>query len=228
MRTALQLALLGCVLIVTASAQVVLTFDGLQDQEQVLNYYNGGFGSLGSGPGPDYGVTFGYDAFTSINGQNGGTGNFAGNPSGDSILVFLGINAIMNDPGGFTTGFSFYYSAISESGTINIYSGINDTGSLLQTITVPLTPSEVGSNPACADPVEPFCPFFPLGVTFSGIARSVDFSQTVNKIGFDNVTLGSSTAGGSPEPVTSSLLGLGLTCLVVIGRVRKKAQRSVR
>lgn len=35
-----------------------LNFGGLNDGEEVLNYYNGGFGSQGSGPGPNFGITF--------------------------------------------------------------------------------------------------------------------------------------------------------------------------
>jgi hypothetical protein len=41
---------------------------------------------------------------------------------------------------------------------------------------------------------------------------SVDFSGTANQIGFDNITLGSSTpmSGNSPEPATYALMGAGL------------------
>ena len=48
----LSILLLGGV---TASADpfVVLDFNDLQIGEQVLGYYNGGDGSLGTGPGPD-------------------------------------------------------------------------------------------------------------------------------------------------------------------------------
>ena len=35
-----------------------LDFGGLQNNEQVLSFYNGGTGSLGSGPGTNYGVFF--------------------------------------------------------------------------------------------------------------------------------------------------------------------------
>ena len=45
-------------------AAVVLTFEGLQNNEQVLNFYNGGSGGSGSGPGPNYGITFGSDSLT--------------------------------------------------------------------------------------------------------------------------------------------------------------------
>jgi hypothetical protein len=224
MKGLLHLALLGSVVSLTARAgTIVLTFEGLQNNEEVLNYYNGGLGSEGSGPGPNYGITFDSDALALINDQNGGTGNFAGNPSGDTTLYFLSGSATMNVAAGFTTGFSFYYSAIHDAGSITVWIGLNDTGTLLQTITLPVTSSEVGTNPACTQTDEPYCPFFALGVTFSGTAESVDFGGTVNQIGFDNITLGSATAGGStPEPVTFTLLGLGLASFAVISRRKRR------
>jgi len=42
----------------TASAATTISFDQLQAGEDVLNYYNGGLGSMGSGPGPSAGVIF--------------------------------------------------------------------------------------------------------------------------------------------------------------------------
>lgn len=52
----------------------------------------------------------------------GGTGNFGGEPSPDTILFFLsGVSAIMNVPAGFTVGFSFWYSAISNTGKIDYF-----------------------------------------------------------------------------------------------------------
>jgi hypothetical protein len=220
-----QLVLLGSVLSVAANAAtIVLTFDGLQNAEEVLDYYDGGFGSLGSGPGPNDGITFNSDAQAFIQDQDGGTGNEAGLPGGDTSLIFLsGSAATMNVPAGFTTGFSFYYSAVFDPGTINVWSGLNDTGTLLTTLSLPVTPSEVGTNPECTMSDEEFCPFFAFGVTFSGTAMSVDFGGTENQIAFDNITLGSSVPGsGTPEPVTSSLLAMGLVSIAAISRRQRK------
>ncbi|MEY3334729.1 MAG: hypothetical protein RLZZ176_3032, partial [Cyanobacteriota bacterium] len=52
-------ALSTCVLAVDrANAQtILLDFEGLKDTEQILNFYNGGTGSLGSS-GINYGVSF--------------------------------------------------------------------------------------------------------------------------------------------------------------------------
>jgi hypothetical protein len=214
----LKLALLAVALSATASAgTVVLTFEGLQNNEEVLNYFDGGTGSDGSGPGTNYGITFGSDSLALIQDSAGGTGNFEGNPSGNASLYFLsGPGDIMNVPAGFTTGFSFYYSAINDPGTVTVWSGLNGTGTLLQTIDLPVTPTGYPTAP-CTDASEDYCPFVPIGITFTGTAESVDFSGTANEIGFDEITLGSATAGGSvPEPRTVVLLGAGLAPLAVV------------
>jgi hypothetical protein len=175
---------------------VVLTFEGLGDQEPVNEFYNGGTGGSGSGPGANYGVSFSTNSLSIIDADSGGSGNFGGEPSPDTILFFLtGAAATMNVPGGFTTGFSFYYSAISSPGVIRVYDGLNATGNLLATLDLPLTP-----NNGAPDPTGAFSPLLPIGVTFTGTAMSVDFGGTVNQVGFDNITLGSGTPGGGGGP----------------------------
>ncbi len=203
-------ALLLAAFVTSANAATVLTFEGLANDETVNNYYNGGLGGSGSGPGPNYGITFESNALAIISNQDGGSGNFAGNPSGDTIVFFLtGSGDVMNVAAGFTTGFSFYYSAINAPGTVTVYSGADATGTVLATLSLPVTASQAG-NAVCGS--DQFCPFVPFGVTFSGTAMSVDFSGTANQIGFDNITLGSSTpmSGNSPEPATYALMGAGL------------------
>lgn len=165
-----------------------LTFEGLQDNEPVLNYYNGGLGGNGSGSGPPLGVIFSPTALAIIDADAGGSGNFGGEPSPSTILFFLTGTAVMNVPSGFTTGFSFYYSAINSPGSVIVYSGLNATGNVLASIQLPLTQSS-----GAPDPTGQFSPLVPVGVSFSGIARSVDFGGTVNQIGFDNITFGSQT-----------------------------------
>jgi len=202
---------------------VTLTFEGLQTSEGVLNYYNGGLGSLGSGPGPSYGITFGSDSLAIISAADGGGGNFDGNPSGDTILFFLGgPGDVMDVAAGFTTGFSFYYSAPSYAGSVSVYSGLDGTGTDLGDLTLPLTPNGNSYGPPCSGSYT-YCPWIPIGVTFAGTAESVIFTGTANYIGFDDVTLGASIPDqGTPEPGAFSLLGLGLASLGMYAR-RKKA-----
>jgi hypothetical protein len=203
-RTKLMLGLFAILLLAAYSAQanvITLTFEGLGDQTPVGNYYNGG-------GGPNFGIQFGPDALSIISGCCGGSGNFSGSPTMPTILFFLtGPGDVMDVAAGFDTGFSFYYSAINQPGVVDVWSGLDATGTLLASIQLPVTPS--GGAPECT--YGAFCPWFPVGVTFSGTAMSVNFSGTANQIGFDNITLGSDTpTPGVPEPSTITLLGLGL------------------
>lgn len=112
----------------------------------------------------------------------------------------------MNVPAGFSTGFSFYYTAPLYTGTVEIYDGLNATGTLLASIPLPLTPYN-----GAPDPTGNFSPLVPFGVSFSGVARSVNFGGVADYIGFDNITLGSQTPGGAiPEPTTLVLFAGGL------------------
>lgn len=174
----------------------VLDFEGLQDLEPVEEFYNGGLGGDGSGPGPDFGIIFSDNALAIIDADAGGTGNFGGEPSPDTILFFLtGTAATMNVPAGFTDGFSFFYSAINNPGEIVVYDDLNATGNVLATLNLPLTP-----NSGDPDPTGAFSPLVPIGVSFDGTARSVDFGGTIDQIGFDDITLGSETPGDDQAP----------------------------
>jgi hypothetical protein len=108
---------------------IVRTFEGLQNSEQVLNYYNGGLGGNGSGPGPNHVITFGTDSLAVISQAAGGSGNSDGAPTMSTALYFLsGPGDIMNVSAGFTTGFCFFYSSPFYTGSATVYWGLNGTG----------------------------------------------------------------------------------------------------
>ncbi len=218
-------AFIGAALATTSAmaAVEVLNFAGLDGahQEQPLEYYNGGLGGLGSGPGPNYGISFGADTIVCSDINHGGcnTDMIPGGP-GANILYFLsGPGDVMNVSGGFDTGFSFFYSAIGFTGTVTVYSGLDSTGSVLATLNLGLTPI---AGPGCA---AQYCPFSAAGVTFAGLAHSVNFSGTADYIAFADITLGSPDAGGSPipEPANVALMLAGLGLLGVAGRRRGRA-----
>jgi hypothetical protein len=209
LKVALPLALLAASSAAAFAGPVVLNMSGLQDQEPILNYFNGGLGGNGSGPGPADGIVFSSNSLAVISQSQGGMGNFDNNPSGGPIAFFLsGAADTMNVAAGFTTGFSFFYSA-TEAGSVTVWSGVNGTGTELADL--PLNANTPGSGCPSGD-IFSYCEWDPVGVTFSGTAESVNFGGSANLIGFDEITVGSESAGGGPSPVIpepSSLLLLG-------------------
>jgi hypothetical protein len=178
---------------VARSDVVTLTFEGLGDQQQISNFYNGG-------PGGNFGIVFGPDALAIISQAAGGTGNFSNAPSGNTVAFFLtGPGDVMDVTAGFTTGFSFYYAA-AVAGSVSVYSGLDGTGTLLTSLALPVTPT-------------PYTVWEPIGVSFGGSAQSVIFSGSADFIGFDNVTLGASSPTSVPGPIAGAGLP-GLICAV--------------
>ena len=133
------------------------------------------------------------------------------------MFFLTGSAAVMNVAAGFDTGFSLFYSAINQPGSLQVFDGLNGSGNLLASLALPVTPSDGG------DPNGGFSPFVPVGVGFAGTARSVAFAGVADQIGFDDVTFGSTTPGAVvPEPGTFALFGLGLVGLGGFIRRRKK------
>ena len=94
-----------------------LSFDGILNNETILTYYMGGFGSLGSGPGPAFGITF--------------TPGLVADPTrlvfGPSARI-TGTSATMNLDSAFLGLVSFYFAG---NGTVSFFSGQNGSGTQL-------------------------------------------------------------------------------------------------
>lgn len=195
------------------AAPVVLDFEGVPDFSPVGNFYNGGAGT-------NYGIEFSPNGLGLVDADAGGGGNFANEPSPNTILFFLQeAQTTMNVAAGFTTGFSFFFSSDLVT-TVNVYDaldGANGTGNIIATIQ--LSANAPGSPECTGDPQGfPYCHWDAIGVAFGGTAFSVDFGGTANRVGFDNVTLGSDTPGQIPEPESLALMGLGLVALAASRR----------
>ena len=90
----------------------------------------------------------------------------------------------MNVPEGFTDGFSFYYST-HTAGSVEVYDGLNGAGKLIATLSLKSLPV-LGKG----DPNGAYDNWKLSTVSFSGTAKSVNFSGAINGIAFDNITLG--------------------------------------
>ena len=218
-------AFCGAITLVSATATagpITLTFEGVGDEAAVNDFYNGGTDSVGNS-GTNYGVSFSDTSLGIIDLDAGGTGNFANEPSPNTILFCLNSSsATLNYAAGFTGGFSFYYSSSTDA-TVNVWSGLNATGDLLGQITV----SAQYTDSCTGDPSGTFCNWSAAGVSFMGTAMSIDFGGTANQTGYDNITFGSDKPGnpGVPEPASWALMLAGFG--MVGGSLRRRAQIRV-
>lgn len=208
---------------------VVLKFENIipagSQSAPIGNFYDGGGGAANN-----FGITFSSNALAVClntpgnicsNASRGGLGDPTSQNGG---LFFLeGSQTFMNDPAGFTTGFSLFYSAVNNPGSLSVYSGLNGTGTLLATLNLPLTASNCSSTYGAS-----FCPFAPIGVTFAGTAESISFAGVANQIAFDDVTFGSATPGVPtiPEPSTLVLLLTGAGAAATQIKRRLSASRA--
>lgn len=223
------LLVLGMVVSSVASATIVMNFDDMPNAtngEFVGNFYNGGCGSAYSGglvdcSGPNYGVVWTGGAVAG-GAPAGLFSNTSNEPSGPNVMGPVsgsGTDSFMNVAGGFDTGFSFYYAAAYQGGTITVYSGLDGSGSVLATLNLPVTGSD-------CDGLTGFSCWDPFGVTFSGVAMSANFSGAEGQIVFDNITLGSSTPGGGgtpvPEPAALGMFGLGVLLIGLFAGMRRR------
>ena len=213
------------------AAVIDLTFENISptypnnSDTLVQGFYNGGTSSSGTS-GTNYGIQFSDNALAiclntpGIGCSNTSRGGLGDPNSQKGALFFLnGAETFMNVLAGFTTGFSFNYTAINQAGSVSVFDGLNGTGNILATLAIGLTSSTCDGTYGAG-----FCPFVASGIAFAGIAKSVSFAGVANQIVFDDVTFGSVTPGPStiPLPATLPLLVAGIGGLAGVRRFNKR------
>jgi len=175
-----------------------LTFEGLGNNDEIAQFYNGGKSKEGF-TGPDYGVNFSNAAISLITAQSGGSGNFITNTGQNTVMSFLsGCEINMNVTNGFTGSISFDYSAAS-GGVVSVFEGPDGTGMLLGSVA--FQPMVLGSK---GDPNGYFDSWKHMRLAFAGTGKSVIFLSVANQCGFDNITLGGEPHGkGVAEPAAT-------------------------
>jgi hypothetical protein len=188
-----------CATSASSASIVQLTFEGLQDNEQVGGFYNGGAGGFGSIGSQNLGFTFSGNARALIDADQGGTGNFGNEPSPSTVMFFTGGSAItINRSAGFQ-GVYGYYASFSQAASWAVYSGINGTGDLLASGSLVSTGAGNG-DPSGGNYAEwrSFGQFLSAGTD----GRSLVLTGVANEIAFDNLTF------TVPAPGALALLGV--------------------
>ena len=203
---AAAIALLAATPVFTASA-LTIDFETVTSFASIAEYYNGGADSEGN-IGPAFGVSFGGDALGLMNGDPDPFFSNAPTPLG--VLAPVGPASTMNVAEGLADAVSFFYSSASAvTNGVQVWSGLDGTGSVLASFDLAANAQAGGCSSSA------FCNFDRLSGAFSGLARSVSFGNAANAAAFDNITV---TA--VPEPSVVLLLSLGAAGLLAARRRR--------
>jgi hypothetical protein len=215
------------------ASTLTLPLGNLRSGANIDSYFVGGNDSVPTdGTGPDLGFTFSSNATAQKAGSS--QGRFENEPSTQGEVLFFSSStsaaSTMDFAAGFT-GLSFDYSiagnnsnlgstAAYNSGTVDIWSGLNGTGMLLDTLM--LTPV---SNPvACQTHGDSYCNWSlaTTGTTNFGTAESVTFGpNAVSSVTeFDDVQLSPSPVP-VPLPAAAWLMVSGIAGLGGLARRRR-------
>jgi hypothetical protein len=143
------------------------------------------------------GVSFGGDALAL---QNDALGPYFSNaPSPLGVMFAAGADSAMNVARGFVSLSLHYSSLAAVAQGVDIWSGLNGTGTLLASLALDANAQAGG----CSD--SPLCHFDSLTVSgFGQRAYSVTFANAANTAVFDNLSM------SVPEPASAALVLLAL------------------
>jgi hypothetical protein len=213
------------------AATITLPLGGLRSGANIGNYFDGGNDSVPTdGTGPNLGIVFSANATAQKAGTSqSSAGRFENEPAKQGeVLFFSSSGGTLNFGSGFS-GLSFDYSVSGNnsnlastpsytSSTVDIWSGLNGTGTLVDTIT--LTPV---SNPtACITHGDVYCNWSTAttagGPGFTG--ESITFANSLAgaQTEFDGLQLTPATV---PLPAAGWLLLSGLAGCFRFGRRRQ-------
>ena len=212
-----------------AQTKGVVNFGSLKNLEFIDQFYNGGKGSLGSGPGPNFGLQFTANAQAIISASQGGSGNFINNPGGEPVMFFQTGNTVtITATNGVNTAVWFYYSAL-QTGSATVYSGPNGTGNILASVTLP--PNNSGCN------TYKLCVWTTVAVPLNTNAGSISFAGVPDYLAIGPIHLGSAiptsivltssqnpSVLGQPVTFTATVTATGTT---PVGNVTFKAAGQV-
>ena len=189
------------------AAPTTIDFEGTGSFSSISDFYNGGTDGAGNS-GTNYGVAFTPSAQSLANDELGTY--FSNAPTPGSVMFVSDGTAFLNAAQGFYGAVSLYYSSTVEAlNAINIYSGLNGTGSVLGSF-------NLGANAqnGCSDTA--YCHFDNVSVAFAGTGQSIGFSNT--QAAYDNVSI-----TPVPEPTGYALMALGLVAVGFVARRRAAA-----
>ena len=212
-----------------AQTKGVVNFGSLKNLEFIDQFYNGGKGSLGSGPGPNFGLQFTANAQAIISASQGGSGNFINNPGGEPVMFFQTGNTVtITATNGVNTAVWFYYSAL-QTGSATVYSGPNGSGNILASVTLP--PNNSGCN------TYKLCVWTTVAVPLNTNAGSISFAGVPDYLAIGPIHLGSAiptsivltssqnpSVLGQPVTFTATVTATGTT---PVGNVTFKAAGQV-